>query len=61
MDNTTNRCWCCGSKLVDSSRLKNKRVGYSAIIYRPTGVMVCPNECPSKEEAEKQRQEAIIE
>ena len=53
-----NVCWCCGSKLIDSSRLMNKRVGFTMITYRPTGKLVCPYECPSKEEAEEQKKEA---
>jgi hypothetical protein len=45
------RCWCCGTKLVDESRLKNKRMSpFAARIYHPTGVMVCPHNCPRTRE-----------
>lgn len=48
------RCWLCGTKFVDSSRLKNKREGFTVTIYKPTGKMVCPYGCPTtKEELER--------
>lgn len=55
---TDTRCWCCGTKLVDEARLRAVRVG--PIIRRPapTGVMVCPYRCPSREEAARQKAEA---
>ncbi len=55
------RCWCCGSRLIDSSRLMNRRVGSFAIMHNLTGQLVCPNQCPSKEQAEQDKKEGLEE
>ena len=51
------RCWCCGTKLIDVARLKNRKCGSYSFVFNPTDVMVCPYRCPSPEEAEQQKAE----
>ena len=43
----SSRCWYCGTKLVDSSRLLTERRGSSVRVYVETGRLVCPHKCPS--------------
>jgi hypothetical protein len=52
-----NRCWCCGTRLVDKSRALNVRLGpFAARTFKPTGVTLCPHGCPPTREAfEKMR------
>jgi len=47
-----NRCWCCGTRLVDKSRALNVRLGpFAAKIFKPTGMTLCPHGCPPTREA----------
>ena len=52
------RCWCCGSKLIDVARLKNVKWATGKFVFNTTGKMICPYQCPSPEEAEQQKKES---
>lgn len=60
---TDNRCWCCGTRLVDKSRTMNTRLGpFAARVYNRIGQKVCSNGCPpTREDYDKAKAEYIAE
>jgi hypothetical protein len=60
---TDNRCWCCGTRLVDKSRAMNTRLGpFAARVYNRIGLKVCPNGCPpTREDYDKAKAEYVAE